>query len=182
MAALAARAKREGFARWMLNVKPENVAARALYERVGMQVTLESVSMRIEWVDVARLPLRDGTQPRALAAADDARFEEALGAPTGEIASYRALDRILSGLERLDDGTPLGFLAFDPSFPGASPFRVRRPEHARALLESIRAHALPELGHMLLFVEGDPALEAVLTAAGGRPAMRVLRMEGDVPS
>src|SRR5262249_46554025 len=39
MRAAAARGRARGLSRWMLNVKPENHAARALYARCGLRVT-----------------------------------------------------------------------------------------------------------------------------------------------
>lgn len=113
MAAVAERARAAGFQRWRLNVKPENLAARALYERWGMKVVLASVSMRVGWSDVERIPCT--------------------------------------------------------------------PEHARGLLEGIRSHAAPGQDHLLVFVGGDPSLEAALASAGAEPALRALRMEGQIP-
>jgi GNAT superfamily N-acetyltransferase len=182
METLARRARGAGFTRWMLNVKPENVGARVLYERCGMRVAHDAVSMRIAWGDVARLPHAGEVSTRQLTPADDARYEEALGAPRGEIASYRALGRITAGIETAGPShIPLGFLGFEPTFPGVSPFYVRAPAHAHGLLESVRPHALPNLDYLFIFVEANPALESAFAAAGARPAMRLLRMEGDIP-
>ncbi len=180
MAAVAERARAAGFQRWWLNVKPENLAARALYERWGMKVVLASVSMRIGWSDVERIPSTPGVFARTLAPADDERFEDSFALCRGEVSSFRATEgRILVGAE--DAGGPAGVAAFDPNLPGASPFRVRSPEHARGLLEGIRSHAAPGQDHVRVFVEGDPALEAALARAGAAPAMRALRMEGQIP-
>jgi ribosomal-protein-alanine N-acetyltransferase len=176
MAALAQRARHLGFTRWMLNVKPENVGARALYERSGMRVVAESVSMRVAWDNVARLahvPASRLFEPRP---ADDARVEAALALPRGELASYRALERRLFVVEDAQGAS--GFAAFDASFPGAAPFKPRTPGHARALLEAMKPHA--SSAYLLVFVEADAPLEAALAAAGATPAMRVLRMEGDL--
>jgi ribosomal protein S18 acetylase RimI-like enzyme len=180
MAATADRSRAAGFRRWMLNVKPENAAARALYERCGMHVAFASVSMRIAWIDVPRMPAPAGIAVHMLAPADDARFEDALALLPGEIASQRALEgRVLVGAE--DATGPVGIAVFDPSYPGAGLFRVRAPEHARALLDGIRPYALPAHDHLHLLVEGDPVLEAVLTAAGAETVMHMLRMEGEIP-
>jgi GNAT superfamily N-acetyltransferase len=178
MNALAERARAAGFARWMLNVKPENVAARALYERCGMHVAFASVSMRLEWRDAAQLPASPA-RTRILDPADDASFEHELRLLPREIAGFRSLPgRMILGAEH--EGAAVAFAAFDPAFPGASTFRARRPEHARALLDAMRPHALPDVGHVFLFVEDDPALEAELARAGATPVMRALRMEGPI--
>jgi GNAT superfamily N-acetyltransferase len=182
MQAMAGRALSAGFTRWMLNVKPGNLAARALYGRFGMRVSHEAVSMRVEWDAVARLPDAGDISTRLLTPADDTRYEEALGTPRGELASCRALGRMTAGIETArPPQVPLGFLGFDPTFPGASPFWVRAPDHARRLLESVRPHALPDFDHLYVFVEGDPALESAFAAAGARPMERLLRMEGEIP-
>ena len=179
MDALAERGRAAGFRRWMLNVKPENVAARELYARCGMGVVLEGVSLRLAWADVARLAPPPATMTRALAPTDDPRFEDALGLARGDLTACRASPgRVFVGVET--EGRPVGCAALDPRFPGAPLLRVRPPEHARAVLEGLRPHALPEHDHLFTFVEDDPALEGVLTSAGAEVILRVLRMEGDM--
>lgn len=180
MDAVAARGRAAGLARWMLNVKPENVAARALYERCGMHVVFASVLMHLPWAHVARMPSAAGASACDLALADDARFEDALSLTRGEITSFRAPGRVVVGVE--DPAGPAGFAAFDPAFPGASAFRVRAPAHARPLLDALRPYALREHDHLLLLVEGNPDLEAMLHATGAHAVMRTLRMEGDIPA
>jgi GNAT superfamily N-acetyltransferase len=180
MLAIADRGRAAGFRRWMLNVKPENVAARALYERCGMRVAFASVAMHIAWTDVARMAAPTGIVARPLPSADDGRFEDALALVRGELASQRLLEgRVLVGAE--DAAGAVGLAAFDPGHPGAGLFRVRAPEHARALLDAIRPYALPIYDHLHVLVEGDPALEATLAAAGATVVMPMLRMEGEIP-
>jgi ribosomal-protein-alanine N-acetyltransferase len=178
MDGMAARARTAGLRRWMLNVKPENVAARALYERCGLRVVHEASSMRIAWDDVARLP-NDGLTARVIARAEDAAFEAALGLSAGELDGFRVgLGRPVFGVMR--EGAPVGVTAFDANFPGASPFRARSPAVARALLEGVRPRVLPGQSAIFAFVEGDPALETALVAIGAEAVLRALRMEGDV--
>ncbi len=178
MAAVAERGRGAGFRRWMLNVKPENVAARALYERCGLRVVLASVSMRVAWADVSRIAPATGVVARRLPPADDARFEDAFALSRGELSAFRALGRILVAAE--DTGGAVGVIAFDPSYPDAVLLRAVVPAHARALLDGIRPHALPDHDHLHVVVEGDPALETTLTAAGAQAVIRALRMEGDI--
>jgi GNAT superfamily N-acetyltransferase len=179
MNALAERARAEGFHRWMLNVKPENVAARELYARFGMREILSAVSLQLAWADVAKLPAPiEGTTTRALGITDDPRFENALALDRGDLTSCRATPgRVFVGAEDRDGGV-VGCAAFDPAFPGAPVLRAVTTAHARALLEAIRPHALPDHDGLFVFVEGAPALEADLFAAGARVMMRALRMEG----
>jgi len=179
MAGLASRARAAGFDRWMLNVKRENAAARALYESCGMAVAHESVSMRVRWLDVERLPSAAEVAVGPVAEVEEARYEHALGLPSGEIASRRSLGRVVAGAESA--GQPVGFVGYDAELPGASPFRVRAPVYARAILDWLRATCARGHGPLLVFVEGDPALEAALTAAGARPEMRALQMRGEIP-
>jgi ribosomal protein S18 acetylase RimI-like enzyme len=178
MEAAAERCLAAGFLWWMLNVKPGNVPALALYERCGMRVVHASVSMRIAWAHVARIAPSRGITARPLAPADDRRFEDALDLFRGELANFRAQGRILVGAD--DAERAVGVAAFDPGYPGAGLFRVRGPEPARALLEGIQRHALPDHDHLHVLVEGDPSLEATLATAGADAVMRMLRMEGEI--
>jgi GNAT superfamily N-acetyltransferase len=180
MTALAARAKERGLARWMLNVKPDNVAARALYEACGMTVAMESASVQLQWSDVPRLEDAPGVVARELAPSDDAAFERACGLFPGEIAPLRdTQQRIVLGASEADG--PVGFGAFDPHFPGVAPLRVRAPKFTRAILEAARPHALAGQSYIRAFAEGDPALEEALVAAGGTVLLRALRMQGTIP-
>lgn len=179
MHAAAARGRAQGLSRWMLNVKPENLAARALYERCGMKEVMASASMRLAWADVPRLPASppDTTVGPLV---DDAAFEDALGLGRGELAASRALPgRVLLGAMHHDER--VGVVGFDAAFPGASPFRLRDPIYARAVLEALRPLARPEHTRLFAFVEGDPALEAAFAAAGATVALRTLRLEGALP-
>ncbi len=138
MDAAAERARSLDLTRWSLNVKPENVAARSLYEAVGMAETMRSVSLRFAWEALERLPQ---SSPDAVVAtlADDERYEgrRALGLVRGELAAMRAPPgRVFFGVDLR--GAPAGVGAFDAAFPGASPFRLSDPLHARALLSSMR--------------------------------------------
>ncbi len=178
LGAVAERARSEGREHWMLNVKPDNVKAIALYESVGFVRMFESVSMRLPWACLPELEAAaGGSVARALTPEDDARFEAALGLSPGEIAGYRSLGRTPYGTEDAAGPTAAGLL--DPTFPGASPFRVRRPEHARAVLEAMRPHVSAD--GIFVFVENEPAVEAMMTRVGATPVLRALRMEGLVP-
>ena len=181
MNAMRERARAAGLERWMLNVKPDNVAAHALYERCGMRAAHESTSLRFSWADTDRLAPSPHVTTRVLESADDAAFESALSLSRGELEGFRTvLARTVIGAEL--EGRAVGVLAFDPSMPGAAPFRVRAPEYARALLEALRpiARARAEHDHVFTFIEGDPVLQAALEAAGARPVLRVLRMAGQI--
>lgn len=177
---LSKRARAAGLRRWMLNVKPENDAALKLYAACGMQTVLESVQLRLAWVDIAKLPTPPaGATTGSLAPSDDRRVEDALGLAPGDFSACRATPgRVFLGA--MVDGVPVGCVAFDPAFPGAPVLRARSPGHARAILESLRPHAPPQHDRLFMFLEGDPALESILVGVGAEVMLRVLRMEGDV--
>jgi GNAT superfamily N-acetyltransferase len=186
MGEIAARLRAQGATRWMLNVKPDNLPAIRLYQRVGLAVVAEGWSMNVTWDCLERLPHdARGAVARALAqdGSEDRTVETALNLPSGTLALGRSREgRVLL---RLDDPTaahedPLGAAIFDPAFPGASPFRVRTPDLARALLAGIRLHARPEHDSVAVHVEGDPALAKALTDAGATTRLRMLRMEGSL--
>lgn len=180
MGAAAEHGRSLGLATWMLNVKPENTAARRLYSAIGMREVMASVSLKLAWASVARLPLSPATT-EVTPLTDDARFEAVPGLGLGhsELAAMRALPgRVFYGAE--SEGQPVGLVAFDAAFPGVSPFRMTAPIHARALLESVAP--LAQHDHVHAFVEGDPALEELLTSVGATPSLRTLRMEGDIPA
>ena len=164
--------------RWMLNVKPENVGAIALYESCGFARMHPSVSMRMPWTCLATLEgTPNGVVAHELAPEDDSRFENALGLSAGEIAGYRVLGRTAFATE--DETGPTGVGLLDPKFPGAAPLRLRSAEHARAILEAMRPRVAAE--HIFVFVENLSALETLLTRAGATPVLRVLQMEGAIP-
>ncbi|MGH7286365.1 MAG: GNAT family N-acetyltransferase [Polyangiaceae bacterium] len=180
MFAIAERARAAGFQKWMLNVKPENLAAQALYESVGMKIAFESVSFRFAWAHLENLELAPSATARLLEPGEEQKFETAFSLPRGEIASYRGFaGRILFACEDAEE--PAGVGVFDPKFPGASPFAVGDPKYARTLLTRMKNHALPSHDHLYVFAENNPALATALANAGSPAAMHVLRMEGDIP-
>jgi GNAT superfamily N-acetyltransferase len=179
MREVAARAQAAGCARWYLNVKEDNAPAVALYERCGMSVAFESVHFDLPWAAVPRLPAVGAGVPFSVEAASHAAIEEAFALPRGLLASLDATPgRVLLGIREQD--RVAGFAAFDPDFPGASPFRVVRPEHVRPLLEAMRSHAHAGETSVHLFVEGDHALAAELSDAGASALFRILRMAGEL--
>jgi ribosomal protein S18 acetylase RimI-like enzyme len=181
MNAIAEHGRKSGFESWMLNVKPENAAARALYESCGMRNAGESVSMRFRWNDISNLETAPDVSVRLLEPHEDARFEEALSFDRDEVSNYRALHRLIFGAENSKNEI-VGVGVFDRGFPGVSPLRIAASTVARSLFEKMREHALPDHDSIFVFVEKDSKLELTLTKANAEPVMRVLRMEGAIPS
>lgn len=184
MDALRQRFRDAGCTRWCLNVKPDNTAARALYEACGMERVHASRVVRFTWELVDRLPA--ARAPAApLPAGEDADFEDAFALPRGLLAASRTSGkRVLAA--RDEAGAPAAVAAFDPTFPGAFPFRAASPALARALLEACRAQAVPiaDEDHpwrgqgMQVVTEAAPALADALVAAGGRDVLETLHYAG----
>lgn len=178
--AVARLARAEGASRWQLNVKPDNAPALALYRRLGFVTEFSSTSLRFDWGLAARLPAPEG---RAIACepADDARVEAAAGLSPGMLAAQRALPhRVLRAVEH--EGRILGAAVFNPTFPGAFPFRAQSPGAARTLLEALAPHALPEPPYMQVVVEGQPTLTAALVTAGATVRLEFLHLSGPLPA
>lgn len=164
-------ARAAGCTRWYLNVKRDNAPALRLYERVGFRFEHESVALTIAWRRLPPRPVRS-----ALAdAADDPAIAAQLGIPVERIAMFRARAAKLLVIED-PAGARCGFAAFDPSYPGAAIFRTTHPEHAAALLEAMRAHALPDRDFVHVTVEGDRPLADAVLALGGELVFELHRL------
>lgn len=181
---LASRAQMRaaGLRRWRLNVKPGNVAARRLYESLGMREQFASCALRFDWSLVDALPSEPAVA-RGVDAADDAVHEAAFALPQGLLADHRGQGRVIVGLCG-GAGQVEGVASFSPPYPGAFPFRVARPTLAGPLLRALRPHARPDQPHMQVVAEDDADLERLLLAAGAELRMRILHYEGglDAPA
>jgi hypothetical protein len=185
MEAIAAHLRRGGCSRWCLNVKVDNVPAIRLYERCGLVRAHASTSLAFDWACLERLP-REATEVevRPVDPAEDAALEAAFNQPPGRFAHLRVLpSRVI--LRLVDPAQPdevrVGVAAFDPTFPGASPFSVARPTLAAPLLAAIRPHASPADTEIKLHVEDDAPLDAALRAAGAAVRLEMLHMRGEIP-
>jgi ribosomal protein S18 acetylase RimI-like enzyme len=162
---------------WCINVRPDNVAAVALYERMGMTRQFETRALRVPWTMVdARQTLHDArVLARVIAPEDDARVEPAMKLLSGHLATSRRMEgRILIGL--FDDETVLGATVFDPTFPGAYPFRVTTPELALVLLDALRPYARKGDALVHVVVEGQPDVADALIAAGATVKLDIVHM------
>ena len=155
-----------GATAWELNVKPDNAAAIALYEKLGMRRQYHSTALRLAWRALDQLP---GGAPNAnvtlLAARRDEDAEGVFALPSGQLAQARARGRLVFAL-RTSSSDLDGVAVFDPDFPGVFPFRLRAPGLARDMLEEIARHARAEHAYVNLVVEGDAELTALLRSAG----------------
>jgi len=192
---IAERFRAAGSHRWCLNVKPANLAARKLYERFGMQNDYESFALRLTWSQVS--DLEDSSQEattRPLSPSDHAALEERFRLAPGQIALARSNPKIvLMGVGRDDASSLEGFASFNPSFPGAFPFRVARPSLARPLMMALRSHTAEIVtpdddessrwrsAGLQIVVEDDGALATLLRSAGATQALHILHYTGDLP-
>jgi GNAT superfamily N-acetyltransferase len=185
MEAVAARLLHEGCARWCLNVKIDNTAAIGLYERCGFVRAYASTAFVFDWSCLPRLPREAApVEVRPVDPAEEAALEAAFNQPRGRLAHQRERpERVI--LRLVDPARPedvrVGVAAFDPSFPGASPFALARPSLAAPLLSAIRKHALPGDAAIKIMVEDDAPLDAALRAAGATVRFEMLHMRGEIP-
>ena len=185
MAAVAERARAAGCTSWCLNVMRGNVAARALYESVGLAAAFDTKALHLDWacVDAAPEPDMRNTHvtARLIEPDDDALVETTLALVSGQLATKRAFGgRVLMGL--FDGDTVVAGTVFDPTFPGAYPFRAARPDLAFALLRAIRRYARPSDLHVKVVSEDQPAIADALIAAGARVVHDIVNMKGALPA
>ncbi len=175
----ARRGRTAGRSRWTLNVKRENAPAIRLYERCGMAIAAKTWAMSIDWADVARLAASPRHDLIVVEPEADAAIERTFGLAPGEVGAHRArAGRVIAGVRA--DGRIVAFASFDPSFPGAAPFRPLEPQWLEALLASMKQHARPQDAHVRMIVEGDETLVHTLIDAGARVALELFRMVGSL--
>jgi ribosomal protein S18 acetylase RimI-like enzyme len=179
MSEVATRASAAGCATWYLNVKKDNVVAIALYQRCGMRMAFESVLVELPWANLPRLPAGSAARAFDVDVTSDRLVEETFALPTGVVASRRAVPECALIAMREQERV-VGFAAFDPAFPGASPFRVASPQHALPLLEAVRPRARREHAFVRLSIENDAELAATLRAAGAIIVHELARMTGNL--
>lgn len=178
MHAAAARSRASGLVSWHLNVEVGNTAAISLYEKLGFRSDGRAASLVIPWDAARSLPCEPAiASPIRFEDAD--RIETTFGLLRGRIAKQSSRpDRVLVQLTD-DAGVAVGMAVFDPKFPGASVFRVARPALAGTLFAALHPHAQHD--YVLVLVEDDDALGALLEQAGAHLRRRIQHMTGPVP-
>jgi GNAT superfamily N-acetyltransferase len=188
MDALARRLRAAGCTRWTLNVKPDNAPAMALYARWGFSVVHRSAAMRVTWErteSLARGPF--AARPLAADGREDGAVEAACGLFPGQLGIQRLRGARFHIFVADGAASTAGVAAFDPTVPGAAPFRVapayaaERVAVARALFDAMREVARPEFDHTRLVAEGDLALRDALSAVGAETLLVFDHMRGDIP-
>lgn len=182
MKAIAQRLRARGCSEWELNVKRDNAPAIRLYERCGMQHEYSTVVMRLDWARIDALELSARNCAAAVVdSADDRSIEHAFALQDGKVARLRSIEgQVL--VQLIDELTRSvqAFARFDPSFPGAFPFRVKAADLAPDLLQAIRPHARTSDTWIQLVVEDDAATADFLTSAGARVAFEIVHLKGPI--
>jgi ribosomal protein S18 acetylase RimI-like enzyme len=180
MVAIAEQLRDAGATSWALNVRIDNVPARRLYERFGFRTMYRSTAVELPWAGVAALP-RDAVVPSAhlVEPSEDEALETRFSVMRGRLADYRERRRVILALT--EGREPVGLASFDPSFPGAFPFKVARPGLAAALLDAMRPQARPGDTFVRLMAENDEPLADALRAAGAHVRLETFHMEGELP-
>lgn len=178
MAATAQHFRSGGKRSWRLNVKPDNRAAIALYERFGLREQYRAKSLRLAWGAVSVLPTGSATV-RVFGPARDPLVEDCFGLPRGQLAANRSSSRVLLEATSAVNQKPLGVAVFAPAFPGAFPFRVRELHAVSALLATMRTY-VPKDEYINLVAEGDPLLANLLLSAGATLRDDIQHMAGEL--
>jgi hypothetical protein len=160
-----------------LNVKPENLAAVALYRSLGMERAFASVALRMPFTIRAKLPPSDARVeiPRE---GELEAIERALAVTPGLLAPLLARDDRHLVVAR-EGNDAVGVAAFDPAFPGCHPFRAGSAGHARALLDAIATYA--STPHLQLVAENQPDLAEALEEAGAERVLAFEHFTGALP-
>jgi len=161
---------------WRLNVKPDNQAALALYQSVGLRPKYRSCSFRFSWTALATMPAGNA-EIRALTSERDAILEALFDLPGGQLASARSLGRMLFEAVATDGQTPVGLAVFDPKSPGAFPFRVTDLDAVARLLHGMRQH-VPMDDYVNLVAEDDERLVALLASVGADLRHEIVHLAG----
>ncbi len=157
-----------GVAEVRLNVKRDNDAAIALYERWGMTVDHPAAAL---WAgDAVRLALPASSEPLVVfdpAPLEEALLEQQFSIPSGQLSWFRDRGDLIRGVREAGKaGAFVGVMRFSPGFPGAFPFRAATPPAARALLGEAASRRTNPTATIGLVVERDVALIDALISAG----------------
>lgn len=128
---VAKRLRAAGCTKWTLNVKPQNVAAIGLYVSLGFARDYSAKALRLPWAVMEQLPASPPMKAREVTPADDLALEKLFSLSPGQLEGLRKSKRLLLTLEDRS-GAAVALSAYDPTYPGAFPFRVKEPGLARA--------------------------------------------------
>lgn len=175
---VAGRLRSSGKRFWRLNVKPDNRAALALYQGMGLSVQYPATSLRLPWTALESIPPGLAVA-RELAPARDSILENLFDLPRGQLAYARRQGRLLLEAVSGPDQRPAGVAVFDSSYPGSFPFRVIETDAVAPLLTAIRVH-VPAHEVINLVTEDDARLSAMLIAVGAKVRDEILHLKGQL--
>lgn len=161
-----------------LGVMPSNAGAIALYEQCGLSVVYPSKALRIAWSVIDALPEASTphvSEAREVSPVDDASLEDETQLLRGILAQRRGQAGWV--LRRIG---PRSIAAFDPSFPGANPFRAPDLPHALSLVRALRPFARAGDTALSLLIDRDMTLANGLVELGAEVRLDVLHMRGPV--
>jgi GNAT superfamily N-acetyltransferase len=170
VAEVIARLRAAGSTQITLNCRPENAAARALYESFGLKPIRTNRALKLRW----SLVPTEGPVARAIDPTQDAALEAEFALPVGTFAMFRAkADRIFLACED-------GMTIYDTAYGGSATFKARSLEVAWTLLRGIRAAAPPTAEQVLLSLDDDQTLTSALQGAGATLRLETLFMTAPI--
>lgn len=176
MHATAEYLRSRGKSSWRLNVMPNNQAALALYERMGLGVKYRAKSLRLPWLALEAL-LPGNAVVSTLTPDRDEALERRFEIPRGQLDGGRRAGRLLLEASSATVRDSLGLAAFNPQFPGAFPFRVCDLDAVAPLLHAMRRH-VPNDEYVNLVAEDDQRLADLLISVGASVRHEILHLEG----
>ena len=169
---------------WVLNVKPDNVAALALYESLGFRPTFRVHAVHIAWDDAlaAQQAARADVEISALTPEADAEVEAAMKLLPGQLGAARALGgRTALVARHRATGAIAGVSVYDPGFPSTYPFKASSPEVAFALLAATRPLAPADHVGVNMKLDDLEAVKDAVLAAGGGLRLEAQALAGPLP-
>jgi GNAT superfamily N-acetyltransferase len=181
MLEMAGELRRTGLHRWCLNVKPDNEAAIALYQGLGLELRHQVAVLRCQWPALLALPPSPACEVGLAAPDEDAELEREFKLHQGQIAANRARPERLQLRLRDPEGRPLAYANWVPGHPGAFPLGLRDLAYARALFAEMHARRSEQHPDLMLTTRVGGELEGLLRSLGAVEVMRVAWMEGPIP-
>ncbi len=181
MSEVGARAVTRGLKTVKLNVKPDNVAAHALYERLGLAVAFTSHALTLAWTVVDGFSSEEAPYVASdVSPGDDERLETGAKLPRGTLAAGRSSGRVIKQIEIASADPPeLALGVFDPGFPGIYPMRAPNGALALSLLKAFRPHGEGPVFHVLM--EDQAEIAEILMSRGAALKLITHTMIGTLP-
>ena len=173
MQAAARALAASGCTQWNLFVKPANLVAIALYEKLGMQRGKLATIVRFESPLTTNVTL----ECAELTSGDD-EFAHALEVSPATLAQHRGPSPIVIFGARNASKEPVGWLALDPRRPLVLFAKTRSAADLSALLCACARHCA---GVWPKVVAHDPELHAQLLELGAIKLLETLEFTGALP-